>query len=175
MACGTGFLGCRCNKTGTFDDSVVVRGGPEADTELRGLFGAEWLRLVRLGFLLTGSRETAEDIVQVAFAQLLARWESIDEPLAYAKRVVINQARESHRRAYRRPRPVADPVVTSIPEVDETWPLIAALPVNQRAVVVLRYYEDLAMTEIAELLGRPPSTVRSDLRRGLARLRKELT
>ena len=59
-------------------------------------------------------------------------------------------------------------------EIDETWGVISALPWPQRAVVVLHYYEDLPLIEVAELLGRPAATVRSDHRRALERLRKAL-
>jgi RNA polymerase sigma factor (sigma-70 family) len=60
------------------------------------------------------------------------------------------------------------------PELDEAWRFIQTLPVVQRAVVVLRFYEDLGLTEIAALLGRPASTVRSDLRRALRKLKGSL-
>jgi RNA polymerase sigma factor (sigma-70 family) len=70
-------------------------------------------------------------------------------------------------------RPGPEPV-TAIPEIDETWVLVRQLPVTQRAVVVLHYYEDLPLVEIGQLLDRPASTVRSDLRRALDRLRKAL-
>jgi RNA polymerase sigma factor (sigma-70 family) len=54
------------------------------------------------------------------------------------------------------------------------WVIIQRLPHRQRIVVVLRFYEDLPLLEIARLLQRPPATVRSDLRRALGRLRKAL-
>ena len=57
------------------------------------------------------------------------------------------------------------------PEVDEAWRFVQALPTIQRAVVVLRFYEDLSLTDIGSMLGRPASTVRSDLRRALTTLR----
>jgi RNA polymerase sigma factor (sigma-70 family) len=60
------------------------------------------------------------------------------------------------------------------PEADEVWQLVQALPTVQRAVVVLRFYEDLGVADIALLLGRPPSTVRSDLRRALTKLKEQL-
>lgn len=58
--------------------------------------------------------------------------------------------------------------------MDETWTILQRLPHKQRMVVVLRFYEDLPLLEIARLLDRPPATVRSDLRRALGRLRKAL-
>lgn len=132
------------------------------------------LPLVRLGFLLTGSREDSEDLVQSAFATASAHWYEIEQPLAYLKRAVVNQASDLHkRRARERSRPAAEGV-TEIPEVDETWAILQRLPHKQRMVVVLRFYEDLPLLEIARLLDRPPATVRSDLRRALGRLRKAL-
>lgn len=135
------------------------------------------LPLLRLAFLLTGSRETAEDVVQSAFASAHPRWQRIDDPAAYLRRSVVNLAKDGQRREFRRrllqrPEPEA---VTAIPEIDETWALVRRLPATQRAVVVLHYYEDLPLVEIGQLLDRPASTVRSDLRRALARLRKALS
>ncbi|HEX5860732.1 MAG TPA: sigma-70 family RNA polymerase sigma factor [Nocardioides sp.] len=135
------------------------------------------LPLLRLAFLLTGSRETAEDVVQSAFASAQPRWQRIDDPPAYLRRSVVNLAKDGQRREFRRrllQRP--DPEsVTAIPEIDETWALVRRLPATQRAVVVLHYYEDLPLVEIGQLLDRPASTVRSDLRRALIRLRKALS
>ena len=135
------------------------------------------LPLLRLAFLLTGSRETAEDIVQSAFASVQPRWHRVDDPRAYLRRSVVNLAKDGQRREFRRRRllrPEPD-LVTAIPEIDETWDLVRRLPTTQRAVVVLHYYEDLPLVEIGLLLNRPASTVRSDLRRALARLRKVLS
>lgn len=134
------------------------------------------LPLLRLAFLLTGSRETAEDVVQTAFVSAQPRWPRIDDPPAYLRRSVVNLAKDGQRREFRRrrllrPEPES---VTAIPEIDETWALVRKLPPAQRAVVVLHYYEDLPLVEIGQLLNRPASTVRSDLRRALARLRKAL-
>jgi DNA-directed RNA polymerase specialized sigma24 family protein len=143
-------------------------------SDLEQVYRDHRLGLVRLGFLLTGSREDSEDLVQSAFATASVRWDEIDQPLAYLKRAVVNQASDLHRRRAReRGRPVREGV-TEIPEVDETWVVIQRLPHRQRTVVVLRFYEDLPLLEIARLLSRRPATVRSDLRRALERLRKAL-
>ncbi len=135
------------------------------------------LPLLRLAFLLTGSRETAEDLVQSAFAAAQPRWQQIVDPPAYLRRSIVNLAKDGQRREFRRRRLLrSEPEpVTAIPELDETWSTIRRLPTNQRAVVVLHYYEDLPLVEISRLLGRPPNTVRSDLRRAHARLRKDLS
>jgi RNA polymerase sigma factor (sigma-70 family) len=135
------------------------------------------LPLLRLAFLLTGSRETAEDVVQSAFASAQPRWQRIDDPRAYLRRSVVNLAKDGQRREFRRRllQRLQPEAVTAIPEIDETWALVRRLPATQRAVVVLHYYEDLPLVEIGQLIDRPASTVRSDLRRALNRLRKALS
>lgn len=134
------------------------------------------LALVRLAYLLCGSREMSEDVVQSAFTSAHERWDHIESPLPYLKRAVVNLVKDGQRRRLRRPITVSErPEVVLPPEVDETWALIARLPQVQRAVVVLHYYEDLPLTEVADLLGRPPATVRSDHRRALDKLRKALS
>ncbi len=134
--------------------------------------------LLRLAYLVGASREQAEDIVQTAFATAQQRWDQVDDPLPYLKRAVVNQVKDDQRRRFRRQRHATEirthaPHVLP-PEVDETWGVIASLPWRQRAVVVLHYYEDLPLNEIADILRRPASTVRSDHRRALERLRKAL-
>jgi DNA-directed RNA polymerase specialized sigma24 family protein len=91
---------------------------------------------------------------------------------------VVNRVKDGQRRHFRRARTDATldlPLPVLPPDVDETWELIRRLPRTQRAVVVLHYYEDLALTEVAAVLDRPPSTVRSDHRRALEKLRKALS
>ena len=133
------------------------------------------LPLLRLTFLLTGSRDQAEDVVQAVFTSAYPRWDSIDEPRAYLRRAVVNAGNDVHRRRAkdRRLAPVPEPV-TAIPEVDETWAVLVRLPVRQRTVVVLHFYEDQSLADIGRLLGRPAATVRSDLRRALSTLRSQL-
>lgn len=149
----------------------VAQGGPAAD--VGEVYRERREPLLRLAFLLTGSREAAEDVVQTVFAGAHARWSTIEDPVAYLRRAVVNQANQVHRRRYRISPVVAEPVAQP-PEIDETWNEVCRLPQRQRAVVVLRFYEDLPLTEIARLLGRPEGTVRSDLHRALDRLRRTL-
>lgn len=125
--------------------------------------------LVRLGYLLTGSRPDAEDLVQAAFASLAKSWDQVETPPGYLRQAVVNGAADVHRRANRQLPARPEPVV-----VDDTWNAVQRLSPIQRAVVVLRFYEDLPLTEIAQVVGRPDSTVRSDLRRALQHLRQEL-
>ncbi len=152
------------------DTDTAPPGFEETYTEHR-------LALVRLAFLMCGSRDFSEDLVQSVFTSAHPRWHEIDNHVAYLRRSVVNLAKDGQRQHFRRLRlapPLQPAPVTSMPELDETWALILRLPSAQRAVVVLHYYEDLPLVEVAKLLDRPASTVRSDLHRALDRLRKAL-
>lgn len=173
MSCWIG-----CNVCSDWDD---VRGVRDTDTKPAPSFEEAYREyrssLVRLAFLMSGSREVSEDLVQSAFASAHPRWAEIEDHPAYLRRTVVNLAKDRQRAHFRRlrlaPPPEPEPV-TCIPDIDETWALILHLPPVQRAVVVLHYYEDLPLVEVADILNRPANTVRSDLRRALDRLRKAL-
>lgn len=133
------------------------------------------LTLLRLAYLMSGSHDASEDVVQSVFASAHERWDQIEAPLPYLKRAVVNVVKDGQRRRLRLlARTQERPLVALPPEVDETWAQLARLPWAQRAVVVLHYYEDLALTEVAAVLDRPAATVRSDHRRALDKLRKVL-
>lgn len=131
--------------------------------------------MIRLARLLTGSSSVAEEIVQDAFLkmhQLRTSPENLDGYL----RVVVTNLSKSHMRRLRleRRRPAPEPSNLEAPELDETWTAVCRLPFRQRAVLVLRFYEDLSEAEIARVLGCRPGTVKSALHRGLSKLRGEL-
>ena len=152
-----------------------MRNASRESQPLEAIYRSSWLSLTRLAFLLVGDRSEAEDIVQTVFVTVAARWDSINEPSAYLRRAVVNRANEVHRRSARVPaRTVGRGEEIENTEIDATWNFVQGLPAAQRAVVVLRFYEDLGLAEIASLLDRPESTVRSDLRRALTKLRKSL-
>jgi RNA polymerase sigma factor (sigma-70 family) len=133
--------------------------------------------LTRLAYLLIGDREEAQDVVQSVFATAAQRWTTIVDPHAYLRQAVVNRANDSHRKAFRRTaatRPAAL-ATSNEPVLDGVWEFVQSLPRTQRTVVVLRYYADLSLVDIAEVLGRPASTVRSDLRRALMNLKENLT
>lgn len=133
------------------------------------------LALLRLAYLMSGSHEVSEDAVQTAFVSAHDRWDQIENPLPYLKRAVVNLVKDGQRRRFRLlAKAPEQPSVVLPPEIDETWAQLARLPWVQRAVVVLHYYEDLPLTEVAAVLDRPASTVRSDHRRALDKLRKAL-
>jgi RNA polymerase sigma factor (sigma-70 family) len=152
-----------------------VRDATSAPKPLEAVYRSSWLALTRLAYLLVGDRSEAEDIVQSVFATAAARWETICDPSAYLRRGVVNRAYDVHRRSFRAAATIV-PVDAPMdePELDEVWTLVQELPTAQRAVVVLRFYEDASLSEIATLLGRPASTVRSDLRRALTKLKESL-
>ena len=129
------------------------------------IFARDRSALVALAFLVCGSETSAEDIVQTAFATAQPRWHTIERPTAYLKRAVVNLAADGHRRRFRERKMLKslDAAPTANPDIDNTWLALHQLPATQRAVVVLRYYEDLPLTEIAEILDRPAATIRSDL------------
>ncbi|MFG1887132.1 SigE family RNA polymerase sigma factor [Micromonospora sp. NPDC049051] len=139
---------------------------------------AETAGLTRFAYLLTGDRHHAEDLVQVALARVAVRWERLDDPGAYLRRVLYTQAASWWR--WRRTRP-PERLGASLPDragpvddVDLRLALrsaLARLTVRQRAVLVLRYYEDRTEADTAELLGCRVGTVKSQTRHALGRLR----
>jgi RNA polymerase sigma-70 factor (sigma-E family) len=141
--------------------------------------------LVRLAVLLVGHRQLAEDLVQEVLARAYVRWERVvraDHPDLYLRRMLVNahvswwRRRSSHETVGLPEREEAGPslVDTEVAERDALWRLIRTLPRRQRAVVVLRYYEDLDDFAIAEVLDCSPVTVRTHVMRALATLRQRL-
>lgn len=134
------------------------------------------LALLRLAYLVSGSHDVSQDAVQTVFASAHDRWDQIENPLPYLKRAVVNVVKDGQRRHLRLLTRAAErPQVVLPPEIDETWAQMARLPWPQRVVVVLHYYEDLPLTEVAAILDRPAATIRSDHRRALEKLRKALS
>jgi RNA polymerase sigma-70 factor (sigma-E family) len=140
--------------------------------------------LLRFGHVLTGSPQEAEDLAQEALSTCLRRWRRAraDDPFAYARKAMINAYLTLWRRrgSRVRRRSVPDAVAefaapTRLEEWDVLQLTLAQLPQGQRAVLVLRYLEDLPDYSIAALLGCRPGTVRSRAGRGLAALRPLMT
>ena len=134
-------------------------------------------RLVRLAYVLTGSREIAEDVVQDSFVRLYNRWGAAEHPDRYIRQIVVNECRSHHRRSGReRDRRAKLYVVDSTHDRHgvELEDLLMDLPYRQRAAIVLRFYSDLSEAEIADVLGCRPGTVGSLIHRGLERLRKAI-
>jgi RNA polymerase sigma-70 factor (sigma-E family) len=152
-----------------FDDFVRSRGGA----------------LLRFAYVLCGDAHLAEDIVQEVLARMHPRWARVtvmESPEAYVRTAIVRQFL-----SWRRRRAAGEAVVAEVPEPagldepqqrvlarDQMWQLLAGLPRAQRAVLVLRFYCDLADPEIAVLLDCRESTVRSQAARALARMRTML-
>ena len=137
--------------------------------------------LLRFAHALTGDPHTAADLVQDALERTGMRWHRIErqgDPEGYVRRAIIN-GRTSRWRKHRR-----ETLVDCVPERttsydaprhdDQLWQLLATLPPRQRAVLVLRYYEDLSEAQIAATLGCSPGTVKSQSSKAIAKLRAAL-
>ena len=123
--------------------------------------------------------------MQSALVSACEKWSRVsrrDDPDAYVRRMVVNAHISAWRRSGRRESPVAevrdatiaDPAQLVV-EADAVWRMCTALPPQQRAAVVLRFYEDLEYAEIAAILDIAEPTARSHVHRALAALRRELT
>lgn len=139
-------------------------------------------RLQRMAIALTGDRSVAEDLVQDVLERMYVAWPRIDDPHAYARRALVNATANRWRRRSRRP----ERIVADTPEVavsdradehahrDELVRAISALPARQRAVIVLRFLEDMSEAEAATALGCSAGTVKSQTSRALSKLRELL-
>jgi RNA polymerase sigma factor (sigma-70 family) len=133
--------------------------------------------MIRLAWLLVGSRAVAEELAHDAFLVVYQRWDTIDNPGGYLRRTLVNLSMRWLRRSIHERRLLAtigEPPPTGDPVVDTMWDAIQRLRPERRAVVVLRYWVDLPHDEIAELLDCPVATVRTRLHRALNDLRKEV-
>jgi RNA polymerase sigma-70 factor (sigma-E family) len=167
--------------------------GPEdGDADVHALpFGqvyrAHLEPLLRFAVLVCGHRQQAEDAVAEAFARVLPRWRRGDvaDPAAYLRRAVVNELTSRGRRRVledrqrgrlTRARRGADGVEVADAVADRGVVLDALrrLPVRQRAVLVLRFYEDMSERDVATVLGLSVGTVKSHAARGITRLRAEM-
>jgi RNA polymerase sigma-70 factor (sigma-E family) len=153
------------------------------DESFRAFVQRQWGPLVRTAFLLTGDRGHAEDLVQAALEKTHRRWDRVstmDAPVAYVRRAMVNTATSWRRRRRFSEVPLlgfdgaaADPYAP----VDQRQQILAALrrlPPRMRAVLILRYFEDLAEADVAHALGCSIGSVKSQASRGLDRLRAHL-
>lgn len=163
--------GGRAVDRGSFDDFVATRS----------------TRLLRTAYLLTHDRALAEDLVQTSLAKAWFAWARIDgQPDAYVRRVMVNTYSSWWRRRWNGEQATADlperaaaaghrPEDVRVDDRTDLWRALARLPRRQRAVVVLRFYEDLSEIETAEILQCSVGTVKSQASRALAKLRIDPT
>ncbi len=154
----------RVSREDTFDEFVVAR----------------WSATMRFAYALTLDHGHAEDLTQESMANLWFRWKHVtDNPDAYLRRILVTTFLAKRRRRWWGERPTADLpellVESETARVDEHITMVDALRTltkRQRAVVYLRYAEDLSEREVADLVGCSVGTVKSHASRGLASLRR---
>jgi len=139
------------------------------------------MALSRVAFLLTGDHHLAQDLLQVALAQVASRWPEVRDgnPEAYVRRCLINEMTSWRRRRRYRERPTgsivetpgAGDLATSVVRRVVVGRALARLTHRQRAVLVLRYYEDLSAADTADIMGVSIGTVKSQTSHAIGRLR----
>lgn len=151
-----------------------------AENSLDAFARARVPELLRLGYTLTGDMALAEDLVQEALVRLAASWRRVRKVDDYEGYVRVTMVRLSVSWWRRRRREILSPAPRESAERDETWlgddaarawSALAALPPRQRAVLTLRYRDDLDNQQIATLLGCSVGTVKSQASRALATMR----
>ncbi len=152
------------------------------DDEFGRFVAARGRALCRTAYLLTGDWQVGEDLVQEALTKTYLRRHRLRSQAAlepYARKVLVSVFLSWRRRQWHRELPYAD--VPEQPAADELdalldrrglWSALSELSARQRAVLVLRYFEDLSEADIAAVLGCSPGTVKSQASRGLERLRR---
>lgn len=153
----------------------------DRDVELREFVSARGPALSRTAYLLTGDHQAAEDLVQETYVVLVRRWQKAGrlDPEAYVRTILYSRFVDGWRRRRLWELPWASP--PDVPGGDEAGTVtdrltlrdaLARLTPRQRAVLVLRFYEDLTETQAAAALGISPNTVKSQTRVALQRLRE---
>ncbi|MFL6076425.1 MAG: SigE family RNA polymerase sigma factor [Mycobacteriales bacterium] len=151
----------------------------EAERRFREFVAGRSAALFRLAYVLTGDYHQAEDLLQTALTRTAAHWRRVEDPDAYV-RTTLYRLRISGWRRHARHRETSPGVLPERPVPDSAdqvvlrvgmYEALRRLTPKQRAVLVLRYFEDLPEREVAEVLGCSVGTVRSQTARALAKLR----
>ncbi|WP_327588313.1 SigE family RNA polymerase sigma factor [Nonomuraea sp. NBC_00507] len=153
-----------------------------AEHDFGAFVAARATSLLRVAYLACGDETEAEDLLQTALERTYRNWDRVrhDSPEPYVRRVIINAAiSRARRRAILSIIPMHSPPETSARAGDPDlvhvlMDALRALPPRQRAVIVLRYWEDLSETQTAEVLGCALGTVKSQASKALAKLRSAL-
>jgi RNA polymerase sigma-70 factor (sigma-E family) len=160
----------------------LFRSRDDRDREFADYYTARGASMRNSAYLMCGDWHLAEDLTQIAFTKLYRVWDRVSRHEVldqYLRRVLLRSLLDEKRRPWRREssvgsdHPGLDRVVV-FPDVDGRLTVrdaLAALPARQRAVLVLRFWEDLPVHEVAEILGVPEGTVKSLTARGLQALR----
>ena len=152
-----------------------------SEEEFRAFVAARYTALVRTARLLAYDASQAEDLTQAALVKTYTRWPRLRDPAsaeAYTRTVLVHQCVRAGRRRWRGELPTADlpePATTDrygdVDDADAVRRALTYLPIDQRAVLVLRYYADLTEQDIAEVLSCSVGTVKSRAHRAIAALR----
>ena len=147
--------------------------------QLGAWFEAEYPSLLRFAYFVSGDRVAAEDLVQDAFVRIYRAGGRVEEPTfkAYARTTILNLHRSAWRRTVRERGGAHEPAVVDADdpaERDAMWRALQTLSPRQRAVVALRFYEDLSEKETASALGMSTGSVKKHTSRALEKLRGEL-
>ncbi len=164
----------------------MIRSSREAtrDAEFTEYLAARQAGLLRTAYLLTGDRHQAEDVLQTSLAKLYLAWDKVKDRGAvdaYVRRIMVNENTSLWRRGWKKREYAAE----RLPEgehrdqydegtSDELWRVVQTLPGKARAVVVLRYYEQMSEAEVADALGISVGTVKSQCSRALSALRQRV-
>jgi RNA polymerase sigma-70 factor (sigma-E family) len=163
--------------------TMSARAHDAKDADFTAYLAARQPALLRTAYLLTGNRANAEDLLQNSLAKLYLSWDKVRQRESldgYVRRIMVNENNSQWRRPWKR----HEVAVEQVPERRATadtyddgqsalmWSFVQTLPRRQRAVVVLRYYEDLTEAETAQALGCSVGTVKSQASRALASLRE---
>ena len=157
----------------------------EDEAEFSAFAARDGGQLLGFAFLLTGNRHDAEDLVQQALLRTAARWRAARQsPAGYSRTVVLNLVRDRWRAQQRQQPETPSLDLTELPSAVDAAAVVLdrqvlldacrLLPLQQRAVLVLRYWEDRSVEETAAVLGCTSGTVKSQTHRALARLRDVL-
>jgi RNA polymerase sigma-70 factor (sigma-E family) len=155
----------------------------DRDADFTAYLHARQARLLRTAYLLTGDQHQAEDLLQTSLAKLYLAWDKVRDREyvdAYVRRIMVNENNSQWRRGWKKREFATDEVPEGRPFHDEydegvgaaVWKAVQTLPRKARAVVVLRYYEQLSEAETADVLGISVGTVKSQTSRALAALRE---
>lgn len=160
----------------------------QQEDSFRQFVEGSWHRLLRTAYLLTGDHGAAEDLVQTALMRTYRHWsriESYEAPEAYVRRVMVNVNISAWRRRKAVVHVVAEPPEPAATGAagdhqnayavrDELWRAVCAMSPRMRTAFVLRYFEDMTEAEVASVMGCAVGTVKSQIARGLTKLRSDM-
>lgn len=157
----------------------------QRDADFADFLAARQPALLRTAYLLTGDRHQAEDLLQTSLAKLYLSWDKVRDRGSvdgYVRRIMVNEQNSLWRRAWKKREFATDEIPESAPHHDayddgthdELWSVVQSLPERARAVVVLRYYEQMTESEVADALGISVGTVKSQCSRAMSALRERV-